>query len=51
MKDSIQTWDYFERKKINIVTDDIVIAYGYKPNVIAWKSEVSCKSEHKNEER
>jgi len=30
-KDSIRTRNYFNRKNINIVTDDIVVAYGYKP--------------------
>ena len=30
MKDSLKTRNYFERKKIDIVTDDIVVAYGYK---------------------
>ena len=30
-KDSNNTRNYFERKKINIITDDIVVAYGYKP--------------------
>jgi ubiquinone/menaquinone biosynthesis C-methylase UbiE len=29
--DSTKTRNYFERKNINIVTDDIVVAYGYKP--------------------
>jgi len=31
MKDSLKTRSYFERKNINTVSDDIVIAYGYKP--------------------
>lgn len=31
--DSIRTRDYFKRKNINIITDDIVVAYGYKPIV------------------
>jgi ubiquinone/menaquinone biosynthesis C-methylase UbiE len=31
MKDSINTRSYFERKNINTVSDDIVIAHGYKP--------------------
>ncbi|OGO66643.1 MAG: hypothetical protein A2030_10285 [Chloroflexi bacterium RBG_19FT_COMBO_50_10] len=31
MKDSRNTRDYFERKNIKIITDDIVIVYGYKP--------------------
>jgi ubiquinone/menaquinone biosynthesis C-methylase UbiE len=30
-KDLRKTRNYFEKKNINIVTDDIVIAYGYKP--------------------
>ena len=30
-KDSIRTRDYFKRKNVNIVTDDIVVAYGNKP--------------------
>ncbi len=30
-KDSIRTRNYFNRKNVNIVTDDIVVAYGYKP--------------------
>jgi ubiquinone/menaquinone biosynthesis C-methylase UbiE len=30
-KDSLRTRNYFQRKNINIVSDDIVIAYGYKP--------------------
>jgi hypothetical protein len=30
-KDSARTRDYFQRKHIRIVTDDIVVAYGYKP--------------------
>jgi len=30
VKDSTKTRDYFERKKINVISDDIVIAYGYK---------------------
>jgi ubiquinone/menaquinone biosynthesis C-methylase UbiE len=29
-RDSQNTRNYFERKNINIITDDIVIAYGYK---------------------
>lgn len=29
-KDSIRTRNYFERKNIRIITDDIVVAYGYK---------------------
>ncbi len=33
-KDSIRTREYFKRKNINIVTDDIVVAYGYKPIVV-----------------
>lgn len=31
MKDSIRTRNYFEHKNINVVSDDIVVAYGYKP--------------------
>jgi ubiquinone/menaquinone biosynthesis C-methylase UbiE len=31
MKDSRKTRNYFEQNKINIVTDDIVVASGYKP--------------------
>ena len=34
MKDSTKTRKYFERKRINVVSDDIVVAYGYKPNNI-----------------
>jgi ubiquinone/menaquinone biosynthesis C-methylase UbiE len=30
-KDSDNTRSYFKRKHINIITDDIIIAYGYKP--------------------
>jgi len=30
-KDSNKTREYFNRKDIKIVTDDIVVAYGYKP--------------------
>lgn len=30
-KDSNRTRDYFNRKNVNIVTDDIVVAYGNKP--------------------
>jgi ubiquinone/menaquinone biosynthesis C-methylase UbiE len=30
MKDSRRTRNYFERKKINVISDDIVVAYGYK---------------------
>jgi SAM-dependent methyltransferase len=30
-KDSRRTRDYFQRKGITVVTDDIVIAYGFKP--------------------
>jgi len=30
-KDSQQTRNYFKRKNINTITDDIVVAYGYKP--------------------
>jgi len=30
MKDSIRTRSYFDHKNINIVSDDIVVAYGYK---------------------
>ncbi len=31
LKDSKRTREYFQKKNINIVTDDIVVAYGYKP--------------------
>jgi ubiquinone/menaquinone biosynthesis C-methylase UbiE len=31
IKESQKTRDYFERNKIHIITDDIVVAYGYKP--------------------
>ena len=31
IKDSTKTRRYFERKKINVVSDDVVIACGYKP--------------------
>jgi SAM-dependent methyltransferase len=31
MKDSRKTRIYFERKKINVISDDIVVAYGHKP--------------------
>ena len=31
MKDSRKTRDYFEQNNVNIVTDDIVVAYGFKP--------------------
>lgn len=31
VKDSLRTRDYFERKNIRIISDDIVVAYGYKP--------------------
>ena len=34
VKDSRSTRDYFKRKNINIVTDDIVVAYGKKPSLI-----------------
>lgn len=34
IKDSIRTRNYFGRKNITIVSDDIVVAYGYKPNNI-----------------
>lgn len=30
-KNSIRTREYFKRKNINIITDDIVVAYGFKP--------------------
>jgi ubiquinone/menaquinone biosynthesis C-methylase UbiE len=33
-KDSIKTRNYFERKNINVVSDDIVVAYGYKPKCV-----------------
>jgi len=29
-KDSKRTRDYFMRKKVNVITDDIVVVYGYK---------------------
>jgi ubiquinone/menaquinone biosynthesis C-methylase UbiE len=32
-RDSIRTRDYFHRRNVNVVSDDIVIAYGYKPKV------------------
>ncbi len=32
LKDSRKTRNYFEQKNINIITDDIVVAYGYKPS-------------------
>jgi ubiquinone/menaquinone biosynthesis C-methylase UbiE len=32
-RDSIRTRDYFQRKNVNVVTDDIVVAYGVKPRV------------------
>jgi ubiquinone/menaquinone biosynthesis C-methylase UbiE len=32
-KDSRKTLSYFERNDIKIITDDIVVAYGYKPRV------------------
>jgi SAM-dependent methyltransferase len=31
MEDSLKTRDYFERKNIRFITDDIVVAYGHKP--------------------
>ena len=31
-KDSLKTRNYFERKNINVITDDIVVAYGFKPS-------------------
>jgi len=34
VKDSIRTRSYFELKNINTVSDDIVVAYGYKPKRI-----------------
>jgi len=34
MKDSIKTRSYFELKNISTVTDDIIVAYGYKPKNI-----------------
>jgi len=34
MKDSRKTRNYFEHKNINTVSDDIVVAYGYKPKHI-----------------
>ena len=30
-KDSIRSREYFKRKNVNVITDDIVIAYGFKP--------------------
>jgi hypothetical protein len=30
-KDSTRTRDYFQKRDINVVTDDIVVAYGFKP--------------------
>jgi SAM-dependent methyltransferase len=30
-KDSQRTREYFQRKNIRVVTDDIVVAYGFKP--------------------
>lgn len=30
-RDAKFTRDYFNRKKVNIITDDIVVAYGFKP--------------------
>ena len=33
VKESMKTRDYFNRKNINMITDDIVVAYGYKPGV------------------
>ena len=30
-RDSLRTRDYFYRKNVNIITDDIIVAYGYKP--------------------
>jgi len=35
VKDSRRTRDYFQRKNINIVTDDIVVACGKKPSLIS----------------
>lgn len=31
LKDSLRTREYFDRKNINVITDDIVVAYGRKP--------------------
>ena len=31
MRDSVKTRNYFERRNINVISDDIVVAYGYKP--------------------
>ena len=31
-KDSLKTRNYFERKNINLISDDIVVAYGFKPS-------------------
>jgi ubiquinone/menaquinone biosynthesis C-methylase UbiE len=31
IKDSRKTREYFERKKVKIVTDDVVLGYGWKP--------------------
>jgi hypothetical protein len=30
-KDSARTREYFLQKRITVITDDIVVAYGYKP--------------------
>jgi len=30
-RDSLRTRNYFYRKNVNIITDDIIVAYGYKP--------------------
>lgn len=34
LKDSKRTREYFKQKNINIVTDDIIVAFGYKPIVV-----------------
>jgi ubiquinone/menaquinone biosynthesis C-methylase UbiE len=35
-KDSVRTRNYFNRKNVSIVTDDIVVAYGTKPLSSSW---------------
>ena len=40
-KDSIRTREYFERKNVNIVTDDIIVGYGYKPDAITNNSTIT----------
>ena len=34
MKDSRKTRNYFERKNIDVISDDIVVAYGHKPKQV-----------------